>query len=122
MALTSVLDQETIGAPPEGKLWLDARKFTLPVVDPKLKPVKVNSCIKLADEGSTSSISTAVVIEGAGVCEGFGVGVALGAGVEEATGVLVGKGKGFSEGKGKGLKKEIAIGTAKRPVSIYYGQ
>lgn len=114
-------DQETIGAPPEGKPWFDALKFTLPVVDPKLKPVKVNSCIKFADEGSTSSISTAVVMEGNGACEGLGVGVALGTGVEEAAGVLVGKGKGFSEGKGKGLKKEIAIGTANRPVSIAGG-
>ena len=77
--------------------------------------------MKLAEDGSTSSISTAVVTEGAGVTEGLGDGVWLGAGVEEAAGVLVGKGKGFIDGKGKGLKKEIAIGTASRLVNITTG-
>lgn len=81
----------------------------------------MNSCIKLAEEGSTSSISTAVVIDGAGVAEALGAGEMLGAGVEEAVGVLVGKGKGFIDGKGKGLKKEIASGTASKFVSIATG-
>lgn len=86
-----------------------------------MNPVMVNSCIKLADVGFTSSISTAVVMEGAGVTEGLGAGVMLGAGVEEATGVFVGKGKGFIDGKGKGLKKESARGTASKLVSIITG-
>lgn len=75
----------------------------------------------MADEGWASSISIAVVTGGAGVGLAEGTGVLLGAGVVEAAGLLEGKGNGFSEGKGKGLKKEIAMGTASKLVSISTG-
>lgn len=75
----------------------------------------------MAEEGRASSISIAVVTEGAGVGLAEGAGVLLGAGVAEAAGLLEGKGNGFREGKGKGLKKEIAIGTASKLVSISTG-
>lgn len=80
--------------------------------------------MKLAEDGSTSSISTAVVTEGAGVTVGEGIwdGLTLGAGIIVGAGVFVGNGKGLKDGKGNGEKKEIAIGTAKRDANIYLRQ
>lgn len=115
--------QKVATAPADEKLWLYWRKLILPGAWPKLYPDTVNSCIKFAEDGSTSSISTAVVTEGEGVTVGVWDGVTLGEGIWEGAGIEVGKGNGFKlgKGKGKGEKKEITMGTAKSDANIYLG-
>ena len=86
-----------MGVPAQATDWLKYLKVRLPGFGPKLVPVTVNSCIKLAEGGSMSKISSLV---GRGVGKGVEVGVAEGLGVRLGFGVLEGKGKGLKEGKG----------------------